>query len=534
VGPIISYLELPTANLLRPLGRSLRLAAEIAILSALILVPRCANFEDVFVTGKIYFVDADCYARMTRARMVAEHPGLVVRQHDFENFPDGIVPHTTAPLDYLIVTVAWALGVFTAQPLDLAGAIISPLLALAAGWFLWWWSRRFAGPGRYAALLLYTFSAILVHGTPLGRPDHQSLLIVALLVALAAEWTLEEKPSRGWSVASGLSWGLALWVSLYEPIMLLVGLALFSAAGLWSKLIAPPRRIGWIVFLGILLLAALVERRWPEWPGAQPFFANWSATIGELKPVGLTNPVWLDWCGGLILLSPLLLVLARRQRTVPWTFVGLFVLTFSLTLWQARWGYFLAVVFCLTIPAQIAVVRQNWLAWSLVGVALLPLLQFWDGVFWPNEEKSLERVEKRREAVQWRAAVSSLGERARAAPVLAPWWLSPATAYWSGQPMIAGSSHESLPGILESARFFLANPPGDAQEILRRHGVKWVLVSDGEREVENSAALLGVPVPTHALGLTLARFPSQAPIFLTLVWQSGTCKVYQVRDQREK
>jgi hypothetical protein len=28
-------------------------------------------------------------------------------------------------------------------------------------------------------------------------------------------------------------------------------------------------------------------------------------------------------------------------------------------LWQARWGYFLAIVFSLTIPAQIAVVRRK-------------------------------------------------------------------------------------------------------------------------------------------------------------------------------
>jgi hypothetical protein len=102
----------------------------------------------------------------------------------------------------------------------------------------------------------------------LGRPDHQSLLIVALLVALAAEWTFQEKPSRGWSVVSGFSWGLALWVSLYGPLILLGGLALCFAPGLWSKLMVVPRRVGWFVFLRVVLLATLVERRWPEWPGA--------------------------------------------------------------------------------------------------------------------------------------------------------------------------------------------------------------------------------------------------------------------------
>ena len=212
------------------MSRTVALVVELFVLSALILITRCANYQDVFVDGKVYFVDADCYFRMSRARLVAEHPGTIVRQHDFENFPDGTIPHTTAPLDYLIVGLAVALAPLTAQSLDLAGAFISPLFALVGGWFLWWWLRRFPVAGRYAALLVYTLSAILVHGTALGRPDHQSLLIVLLLVALAAEWILDEKPSVGWSVASGLAWGLALWVSLYEPLILLGTLALFSLA----------------------------------------------------------------------------------------------------------------------------------------------------------------------------------------------------------------------------------------------------------------------------------------------------------------
>src|SRR3989475_7093902 len=101
---------------------------EITILSALILVTRCANYEDVFVAGNVYFTDADCYARMTRARMCAEHPGVIVRHHDFENFPEGTTPHTTAPLDYLIVGLSILLRPFTAHALDLAGALVSPLL----------------------------------------------------------------------------------------------------------------------------------------------------------------------------------------------------------------------------------------------------------------------------------------------------------------------------------------------------------------------------------------------------------------------
>ena len=141
-------------DLLPRAWRTLSNVVWFTLFSGLILSTRCANYQDVFVDGKIYFADADCYSRMTRVRLVAEHPGMVVRRHGFENFPAGTTPHTTAPLDYLIVALAWLLAPFTAQPLDLAGAIVSPLLALGGGWFLWWWSRRIALPGRSAALLL--------------------------------------------------------------------------------------------------------------------------------------------------------------------------------------------------------------------------------------------------------------------------------------------------------------------------------------------------------------------------------------------
>jgi hypothetical protein len=164
-------LRFSNANLLRHALRGPWGVVSFALLSALILLPRCANYQDIFVGGRIYFVDEDGYARMTRARMVAQHPGVVVGQHDFENFPAGTIPHATAFLDYSIVGLSCALSPLTARPLDLASAIILPLLALAGGWFLWWWCRRFARPGRAAVLLLYALGAILVHGTALGRPD---------------------------------------------------------------------------------------------------------------------------------------------------------------------------------------------------------------------------------------------------------------------------------------------------------------------------------------------------------------------------
>ena len=89
---------------------ALRVLCGNLFISALILVTRCANYGDVFFGGQINFVDADCYSRMTRARICFEHPGTIVRRHGFENFPIGTSPHTTAPFRLFIVATAMLLS----------------------------------------------------------------------------------------------------------------------------------------------------------------------------------------------------------------------------------------------------------------------------------------------------------------------------------------------------------------------------------------------------------------------------------------
>jgi hypothetical protein len=121
---------------------------------------------------------------------------------------------------------------------------------------------------------------------------------------------------------------------------------------------------------------------------------------------------------------------------------------------------------------------------------------------------------------------------ARTQPFLAPWWLSPAMAYWSGQPGVAGSSHESLPGIVDSARFFLAQDPAGARQILARHRVSLVVAYDADRVTANSAAILGAAAPAQTLARILDRTPAQAPSFLELTSQNGSAKLFQVTSQQ--
>jgi hypothetical protein len=524
-------------------GRFALIVFEIALLSAVILATRCANHRDVFVAGSVYFVDADCYARMTRAQMVREKPGLIVRHHAFESFPQGTTPHTTAPLDYLIVALSLFLNPFTIHALDLAGAFISPLLALLGGWFLWWWSRRMKFRYRWVMLILYAISPILVHGTELGRPDHQSLLILLVTIAICAEWssqTLQAANMAGaWWLTSAVAWAVAIWVSAYEPLVLFLMLTATALLMNRRAIFARDRRAGWILFAAIIAIAFATERRVLSFAILQSngHFKNWASTIGELAHVSPMNPVWLNWCGYLLVITPVLIWMSVRMRKdgaqglrVP-PFCVLLIATYLLTIWQARWGYFFVLIFALALPALLAPIKSSAAVWIAFGLSMFPILRDWDERLWPNEAQLADRMELRIESAQIRDLSLSL-RSPEVDPFLAPWWLSPSIAYWSGQPGVAGSSHESLNGIEESARFLLSEDSQKGREILEKRHVVWVLAYDSDRVAQNSAAVLNQAVPLRPLCRVLYQTPSQAPPFLIFSAQNPTCKLYRAAVER--
>ena len=238
----------------------------------------------------------------------------------------------------------------------------------------------------------------------------------------------------------------------------------------------------------------------------------------------------MRWTGLLLLPLPALLWIAvRRTRTLPLFLAALLLTTFALTLWQARWAYFFVLMFALAVPACLSVIRNRIAAWLLIVISLFPILKDWDERLWPNESQSAAIAERRFEAVAWRQAALQID-----GPFLAPWWWSPAVAYWSGQPGVAGSSHEALDGIEQSARFFLAPDSETAGKILLKSKVKWVFAYDADRTVTNSAQILGIPAPETPLGRVLDRTPSQAPPFLKLAAQNPACKLFHVQLFQEK
>jgi hypothetical protein len=526
------------------IGRFALIVFEIGLLTVLIVTTRCANYQDVFVAGNVYFVDADCYARMTRAQMISAKPGLIIRHHPFENFPQGTTSHTTAPLDYLIVALSFLLNPFTAHGLDLAGAFVSPLLALLGGWFLWWWSRRMKFRYRWVLLILYAISPILVHGTELGRPDHQSLLILLLAIAICAGWSSQTlQPTNvasAWRLTSAATWALAIWVSAYEPLVLFLIVMATALALNRRAVFARDRCAGWILFAAIITVAFAVERHLPSFAILQSngHLKNWASTIGELAQVSPTNPVWWNWCGYLLVITPIFIWLSVRTRKddaqrlhALVVICVLLIVTYFLTIWQARWGYFFVLIFALALPALLAPIKSGVAVWIAFVLSMLPILRDWDERLWPTEAQLANQVERRIESAQIRDLALSL-RSPEVHPFLAPWWLSPSIAYWSGQPGVAGSSHESLNGIEESARFFLSENLQNAREILEKRRVAWVFAYDSDRVAQNSAAILNEPRSLQPLCRVLDRTPSRAPPFLIFSAQTPACKLYRVSVER--
>ncbi len=491
---------------------------------------RCWNYDRVFIDGRIYFVDADCYSRMTRVSEIQEgtfSPG----NHRFENYPEGTVPHTTLPLDFLILALTEITG-----DRDRAGAFLGPILGAIGAAFLWGWSRGIRG--RWMLLCFYAVSPILVHGTVMGRPDHQALLIVLLAIAMAGEWRISESAAYSWKWITGISWGVSFWVSFYEPLVLYLFVELLRAILLRRRCMQKERWVVWSAIAGVLCLAFLAERSlWMRWPDqlVLEYFPRWKTTIVELKSVFPWSALILGWTGFGLLFAPVLLVIARRREWRAFPVLALLMFAWALTAWQIRWGYFLALIFGMSIPLQLIAIPRLWMAWAGFLVSIWPMASTWESRLFPEEELAIQVREQKLDALFLRDAAQVIAEDSgnRNEAVMAPWWLSPPIAYWTGCPTVAGSSHESLPGTFASARFYMTSSVNEARDILRKHSVEWVVAYEPSRVLETSVQLLDrKPEPSPMAVLLYAR-PHSAPHFLKFVYANRSFKVFRVNASNE-
>jgi hypothetical protein len=447
-------------------------------------------------------VEADCYSQLARVQRILQGQGLIQNHFTVENWPEGLVPSTTAPFDYVILLLYAPLSLFTRHPLDWAGALVSP--ALWAGLVVFWMlfrSREFNLAGR--ALLLAGSAALpaFIWATACGRPRHQSLILALMAMGLTSEyerWQIELTPKRAWNIFAGIVWGLACWTSLFEPAVVVIVLVLFNL------IVRRKENPAFLASLGIVVLAMMVLEGGHIFsnifnitsltPEYRRYALNWLSTIAEVRPV--------DFAGMMQRMTLILLALPFLASVLAWRLwtrangnrtdallIFLTLLLTVLTTLQSRWVYYASLGELFLVVRYYQIAPAHWTRLTvlfifLIGLADADYEQIKGHAGAPPNQPSLQLAEISR-------AIDQPGG------IMAPWWLSPGLLYFSGQPIVSGSSHCGISGIVASAKFYSATSWAEAERILQKRRVRWVVVFDDpiyEYPLLNtSLGILGLP-----------------------------------------
>jgi hypothetical protein len=436
-------------------------------------------------------VEADCYSQLARDQRILQGQGLIQNHFTVENWPEGLIPSTTAPFDYAILTLYAPLTLVTPYPLDWAGALISPALGLALVFFwMFFRSRTFNRAGRAALIIGLAFIPALIWATSFGRPRHQSLIVALLAVALTAEYERWDSLKKHWHIAAGILWGFACWTSLFEPLLAVVTLVIFNLVVRRRESAAFGISFGVVMLVALVLEGVHVFIPPPEY---RDVLGRWLQFIAEMRGMtfgelanGMTLAVlvlpWISWQ----------LWARGAGNKTDYLLIILTVVLAVLAFFEKRWLNYacLTEIFLFARYFQIAPLR-----WSRALLALLFLadvaqanyLEIENTVGQPPAQPSAELAQIAR-------SIDAPGG------IMAPWWISPGLLYFSGQPIVSGSSHCGISGIAASAAFFATTSWNDAEKILHDRQVRWVVVWDEKKYqyplLASSQEILGLPVST--------------------------------------
>ena len=421
-------------------------------------------------------VEADCYSQLARDQRILHGQGLIQSHFTVENWPEGLIPSTTAPFDYVILLLWAPLALVSKHPLDWAGALVSPALwtALVFFWVLVR-SRNFNLVGRALLLIGSTALPAFIWATACGRPRHQSLILALMAIGFTAEyerWEVDMSPKRAWHLFAGVVWGLACWTSLFEPALVVTVLVSFN-------LVARRREnFTFLVSFGVVMLIALILEGVHIFVPPATYLAPlalWLRTIAEVRGIDarsfLSQMTFLSFVTLVPFVSWRLL---RREgdRRTDLLLSLLTVLLAVLTFVQQRWGYYANVAELFLIARYCQLTPMRWTRLLVMGVFLFGLvydnqIQLAGRLHAPPNQPSLDLL-------QISHAIDGPGG------IMAPWWLSPGLLYFSGQPIVSGSSHCGISGIVASAQFFASGSWEDAEHLLQLRKVRWIVVWDDD------------------------------------------------------
>ena len=203
-------------------------------------------------------VDTDSYMRMVRVLELLQGGGWYNDVIARSNAPYGETLHWTRPFDLLLILGAGPLLPFTDVKTALfwSGALISPLLQLAAAFAFIWATAPLARKGLWfmAAPLLFVQAAIIAYGSA-GRADHHVLQALAFILLIGFTLrSLRNPAGTRDAFAAGLVAGFGFWLSI-EAFLPLTG-TLMGLTAAW--LIAPHGRLRQLTALSFGLCAMLL------------------------------------------------------------------------------------------------------------------------------------------------------------------------------------------------------------------------------------------------------------------------------------
>lgn len=467
-----------------------------------------------------YMVDADGYTRLIRAQRILNGEGLIQSFHPHENYPAGIVPSTTLPFDLLILATYPVMALWSVEPLDWAGAVSAWLCFPAILALMYFWSGRLGWRWEARVLLLIGVAVApgMMWATPFGRPDHQALVLLLLAGALAAElvrWDPQRRDTTMWAAIGGACWGLALWTSLFEPLILFLLV-------LGTNLIARRRdQHPFLIALGIgVVIAVLLEGAHLRAIVASAFsslgdettrdaLGRWSETVGELRPMLKPWSITVN-LALLIWMLPLTLIRLYSKEGLKLEhhlLVALTLLLTFLTLMQSRWFYFGTLGLLLLTALWL---HREKVTALRVG-ALAAIVASWVFSWWAMFDEMSSRLPN-----PINPQVKKLAQLARqpdTGSVIGPYWLSPIFTYYSGRPMVASSSHLTIEGILDTSEFFTTTSWKEANTIMHDRQAGWVLVYEPNKLIPQCLLVTGESMETEKMK-GLAEFPVGVRLYL--------------------
>lgn len=460
---------------------------------------------------------AEGMARLLRCQEMMESGKAFLRVHGFENFPQGITTSATSLPDWILIGLS---RVFSSCefPLVEAGFWAGPVLAMGFTGLLVLFMHHCSGSirkFRHFYLLTFCLALPVVHLTAPGNPGPGMLfggLFALLFVSEIRRW--QEEDSRWFEMITAGLWGLLFWIALWQAALVFIAWCLFNLAFRGRErpfmlLLAVGIGIGFWVFERFPAHGAMLV--------SGPEAARWMEMLPEVQPAH-----WKWWvASGWGLLPVIFYLVGQERREVESTqalWIGLSASLLLLAVWQLRWLPLWTLISSLLVVQAMPVLNTT-TRWTSLAFQFLPMIA---GLFLVTPVQT----------PSYSIRVAS-AEMQQQGALLAPTSVGPALSFYSGRPLVGGTSSQSLEGNLSTARFLTAKDLSEAENIIRERGIKYVALTNLSTTLNSAYHLLGIPPQSRQPEATLAWklwHQNREDSRFHLAMDTGTLRLFRVSE----